>query len=117
MFVANTAASAYLYLSVETLADRAIVLLLNLIFGIVYLPFQVINLRAVRAQAKREGAATAPLTLERLATGLRRSIQVKNPRTDAESWGGIVGLIWMTCYWATLLPAWVYYIVAVLSAH
>jgi hypothetical protein len=79
-------------------------------------PFQVINLGAVRAQAKREDISIAPLTLERLAAGLRRSIQVKNPRTDAESWGGIVGLIWMTGYWATVLPAWVYYIVVALSA-
>jgi len=41
---------------------------------------------------------------------------VRNPRTDAESWGGIVGVIWMTAYWATLLPMWVYYIVRMLAA-
>lgn len=59
---------------------------------------------------------TAPLSRKQLATGLKRSIHVKNFRIDAESWGGVVGLIWMTGYWATLLPLWVYCIVAVLSA-
>jgi hypothetical protein len=116
MFAANTIVSAYLYLTLDSLAGREILLQLNLIFGVVYLPFQVINLRVVRAQAKREGKPGTPWTLERLATGLQRSIHVKTPRTDAESWGGIVGLIWMMGYWATLLPMWVYYIVSVLSA-
>jgi hypothetical protein len=104
-------------LPVDALAGRKILLHLNLLFGIVYLPFQVVNLGAVRAQAKLEAEPSAPWTRERFATGLRRSIQVKNSRTDAESWGGIVGLIWMTGYWATLLPMWVYYIVAVLSSE
>ena len=58
-----------------------------------------------------------PWTLEQFASGLRRSIRVKNPRTDAESWGGIVGLIWMTGYWATLLPLWVYYIVRLFAVY
>ena len=117
MYMANTIASAYLYVTVDALAGGASLLVLNVVFGVVYLPFELINLGAVRAQAKREGAPAAPWTRERFATGLRRSIQVKNPRTDAESWGGLVGLIWMTGYWATVLPLWVYYIVAVLSAR
>ena len=117
MFAANTIASAYLYVTVDTLADRKVLLELNLLFGIVYLPFQFLNLRAVRAQAKREGRPGVPWTRQQFATGFRRSIHMKNPRTDAKSWGGIVGLIWMTGYWATLLPMWAYYIVAVLARN
>ena len=73
------------------------------------------SLRAIRAQARREGRPKAAWTFARLGTGLRRSIEVKNRRADAHSWGGIVGLMWMIGYWATLLPMWVYYIVAVLA--
>jgi len=116
MYAANTIASAYLYLTVDGLGGRAVLLEVNLIFGIVHFPFQVLNLVAVRAQADTEDRAGTGWTVERLATGLRRSIRVKNRRTDAASWGGVVGLIWMTGYWATLLPLWVYYIVRVLSA-
>jgi len=117
MYAANAIASAYLYLTVDTPARGENLLLLNLFFGIVYMPFQIVNLWKVRAQAKKQGDARALWTPEEFATGLRRSIQVKNPRTDAESWGGIVGVIWMLGYWATLLPMWVYYVVQLFAAQ
>jgi hypothetical protein len=116
MYAANTIVSAYLYLTVDTLAGREILLQLNLIFGVVHMPFQIINVWKVRVQAEEQGNAGEPWTLGRFATGFRRSLHVKNVRTDAESWGGIVGMIWMTGYWATVLPMWVFYIVRVLSA-
>src|SRR5262249_15356044 len=110
MYAANAIASAYLYFT-DGLGEKAALLQLNVAFGVVYLPFQVINLVAVRAQAKKQGGAKPSWSVERFAAGLRQSIRTKNRRTDAASWGGIVGLIWMTGYWATLLPMWVYFIV------
>src|SRR5262249_34203285 len=65
------------------------------------------------AAATRAGSAQA----RRLAEGLTQSIRLKNRRTDAEAWGGWVGLLWMTGYWATLIPAWVYCNVVVLSTR
>jgi hypothetical protein len=53
----------------------------------------------------------------RLGTGLMQAVRVKTRRTDADSWGGLIGLTWMTGYWATLIPMWVYYIVGVLCPH
>src|SRR5262249_3198167 len=98
-----------------SLAGREILLELNLLFAAIYLPFQLFNLRAIRRQAQGAGKPKASWTLARLGTGLRRSIEVKNRRTDADSWGSTVGLVWMIGYWATLLPMWVYCIVAVLT--
>ena len=118
IFAANAIASAYLYLTVSTLGPREILLLLNLLFGAVYLPWQVVHLSTLRANARRnsERSRAGPHSiLQRLATGLKRSIRVKNPRCDSESWGGLIGLTWMTAYWATLIPLWVYYIVGVLA--
>jgi hypothetical protein len=112
---ALSVASIYLYGSVHGYAGREILLELNLLFAAVYLPFQVFNLRAIRANAKQQGWPGSPWTADRMVTGLWRSIQVKDRRTDAQSWGGIVGLLWMTGYWATWLPLWVYEIVVVLS--
>ena len=121
IFVANTIASAYLYLTVgAALGGKEVLLQLNLLFGIVYLPWQVIHLTALRAEARRNRAKTAassPSISMRLASGLKRAMREKNRRTDAASWGGLVGLIWMTAYWATLIPMWTYYIVEVLGAH
>jgi hypothetical protein len=111
IFVANTLASAWLYASVDSLGGREILLQLNLLFGAVYLPWQFIHLRSLRVDAKTSRIPVTPL-----AEGLRRSIFDRNRRTDAESWGGLVGLVWMVGYWATLIPMWVNHIVGVLSA-
>jgi hypothetical protein len=116
IFVANTIVSAYLYLTVRALGGREVLLELNLLFGIVYLPWQVIHLASLRANARRTGGTTRAGAPSILA-GLKRAVQVKSRRTDSESWGGFIGLTWMTAYWATLIPMWVYYIVKVLSAH
>jgi hypothetical protein len=115
MYVENTLASAYLLLTADLPDGGARLLQWNLLFGVLYVPFQVANLRAVWVQAKTQGKTAAPWTVDRLAIGMQRSVQVKNRRTDGESWGGIVGATWMTGYWAVVLPLWVYAIVYVLA--
>jgi hypothetical protein len=116
IFVANTIASAYLYLTVNRLGGREVLLKLNLLFGIVYLPWQVIHLAALRANARRTTGKTETGAPSILA-GLKRAVRVKSRRTDSASWGGFIGLTWMTAYWATLIPMWVYYMVKVLCPN
>ncbi len=113
IFVANTAAAAYLYLAADVHGGRQALLLTSLVFGAGYLPFQLIHLRNLRTAATTAGS-TQP---RRLAEGLKQSIRLKNRRTDAAAWGGWVGLVWMTGYWATLIPAWIYCNVVVLSTR
>jgi hypothetical protein len=36
---------------------------------------------------------------------------VKNQTSESQAWGSLIGVIWMTSYWATLIPVWVYLIV------
>jgi hypothetical protein len=115
VYLENALVSAYLLLSADLSAGGALLLQWNLVFAVPYVPFQIANLRAVWAQARRQAAPPAPWTLERLAAGVRRSVRVKNRRTDRDSWGGLVGLIWMTGYWALVLPPWVFAIVQVLA--
>jgi hypothetical protein len=110
MFAANTIASAYLYATVETLGGREILLQLNLLFGLVYLPWQFIHLYALRADAKTADNRET-LTWKLVASRLRRSFYETNQSTDAVSWGGLVGLTWMTAYWASLIPLWVHQVV------
>jgi hypothetical protein len=116
IFLANTIASAYLYLTVNGLGGREVLLELNLLFGIVYLPWQVIHLASLRANARRTSGETGAGARSILA-GLQRAVRVKTRRTDADSWGGFIGLTWMTAYWATLIPMWVYYMVKVLCPN
>ena len=109
IFTANTLASAYLLFGAGT-SGPAVLLQMNLLFGAVYLPWQVLHLRMLRADARRASADRAPACL-------RSAIRVRNRRTDASSWGGLVGLSWMFGYWATIIPAWVFGNVVILAAR
>ena len=111
IFIANTVASAYLYATTDAHGGRQVMLLLSLVFGIAYLPWQYVHLAVLRVHGE---AGAVPVT-EGIAHGLKRAIELKNRRTDGESWGGIVGLIWMAGYWATLIPAWLFYMVMVFA--
>jgi hypothetical protein len=118
IFAVNTIASAYLYLVAGARGGGEILLELNLLFGILYLPWQSIHLTSLRAEAKknRDGVGAESQTRGVVwIDGLKRAVHVKNIRADAESWGGGIGLTWMTAYWATLIPMWTYYIVKVLA--
>lgn len=119
IFAANTIASAYLYATLDAFGSGEILIQLNLLFGLVYLPWQFIHLRVLRSDARRGEAAVEEgrgVTWKLLAKGLRQSIHVRNRASDAEAWGGLVGLVWMASYWATLVPIWVNHVVGVLSA-
>ena len=112
IFAANTIASAYLYWTTAQSGSRGVLLVLNMLFGVLYLPWQVMHMNSLRANARENRAAAAPIEW---STGLGRALREKNRRTDADAWGGFIGLTWMTAYWATLIPMWTYYIVRVLG--
>jgi hypothetical protein len=118
LVVANAVASAGLYFTRDSLGNAGILLHINLLFGLVYLSWQVANLRLQIADARRAGETLRPATRvssKLLGEGLRRSIHERNRTTDATAWGGLVGLLWMTGYFATLLPLWANQIVVVFS--
>lgn len=120
IFVANTIASAFLYVSVDELGGGETLLQLNLLFGLVYLPWQVVHLRSLRSAAlKHEGGAESNVAVTRdLVMGhLHRSLHERNRATDPASWGGLVGLTWMTAYWATLIPMWVNTVVQIAATR
>jgi len=114
--IANTAASIALWQGTEPMSARGLLLGLNFVFAVSYVPFQLLNLRFLWLNAIRNPAPASggrPLTA-RLMQGLWRSIRTKNRRTDPEAWGGWLGLLWMIGYFATFVPAWMYYIAKLL---
>jgi hypothetical protein len=116
LVAANALASAGLYPHRGALGDAGIFLFVNLLFGLVYLAWQVANLRLQIADARRAGETLRPATRvswKLLAEGLSRSLRERNRTTDAAAWGGLVGILWMTGYFATLLPLWAHRIVVV----
>jgi hypothetical protein len=118
LIAANALASLGLHPSRGALGDAAILVHVNLLFGFVYLAWQVPNLRLQIADARRAGETLRPATRvswKLLGEGLRRSIHERKATTDAAAWGGIVVLLWMAGYFATLLPLWAHRIVVVFS--
>ena len=115
IFVANTVASAFLYITLDAPGSGLGLLQLNLLFGLFYLPWQVLHLRSLLAEARAEpGMGSAPCHWRE---GLRDAVRQRNPRTDAKAWGGLIGLTWMVAYWASLIPWWVHHIASVVSAR
>jgi hypothetical protein len=118
LVAANAIASAGLYPIRDRLGAAAIFLSINLLFALVYLSWQVANLRLQIADARRAGETLRPATpvsWALLGEGLRRSMRERNRTTDADAWGGLVGMLWMAGYFATLLPLWANQIVVVFS--
>lgn len=118
LVAANAVASAGLYSTRDARGDAATLIHINLVFGLVYLSWQVANLRLQILDAKRAGETLRPATRvswKLLGAGLRRSICERKRTTEATAWGGLIGLLWMTAYFATLLPMWANQIVAEFS--
>ena len=118
LVAANAVASLGLYANRAALGDASVLLYVNLLFGVVYLSWQVANLRLQAADARRVGETLRPrisASWSLLGEGLRRSLSERKRTTDATAWGGLVGLLWMTGYFATLLPLWANQIVVLFA--
>ncbi len=113
IYSVNTIATGFLYFTIDNFNGKELLLIFNLLFGAVYLPWQFIHLRALQADAVQkqpEGGRQTAVIPQALKQGLHRALTLKNPTSDAQAWGGWIGFIWMTSYWATLIPMWAYQI-------
>ena len=118
IFAANTIASAYLYATLDAPGRGEILIQLNLLFGLIYLPWQFNHLRILHSDARSGGEKSESdmgVSRASLSEGLRESIHTRNRTSDAGAWGGFVGLTWMVSYWATLIPMWLNHVVGVFS--
>lgn len=118
LFAANTIASGYLYATTSLSSARAGLLLLSLGFGFVYLPWQFIHLRSLWLNAganESEDEASEPMTLALIKRNAAHALHTRKPSTLSGDWGGAIGLTWMTAYWASLIPLWIYHVVRVLG--
>jgi hypothetical protein len=119
IFAANTIVSAYLRWTLPNVGPAAILLDISLLFGLFYLPWQVIHLKVELTDARK----TPPVDragrslVAYLRDGLVRSIRERHPTNETAAWSGLVGLTWMTGYWATVIPLWVHRVVVVMSSR
>ena len=114
MFLGNTAASIRLSLDDGQGEGPALLLTLNILFGVLYLPWQVFHLRALLGSARageRQAGDESPAISPRILS-LWRDTQ---PSTRAASWGGTIGICWMLAYWALLIPPWIFVVMNTLA--
>lgn len=111
IFVANTVASASLYWAADPPAFGLVLLRLNLVFGVFYLPWQTLHLKSLVVETETDEIRVG------WTEGLRDSILQRQPRRDAAAWGGFIGLTWMVAYWASLIPLWVSYVAVAVSGR
>ena len=114
IFIINTFASVILYWTLDSLSEYKVLLQINILFGTVYLPWQLVHLRALLLKAKDQGVNEniyEYITGKMLIIGLKKSIKIKILTTKSEAWGGVIGMMWMAAYWAILIPVWIYVIV------
>ena len=115
IFLANTIASGFLYATTQPGEGGVLLLQLNLLFGFFYLPWQLLHLSTLRSEATASGDATE-IEREAVSARLRAAFTDTRRRTDAAAWGGLVGVTWMTAYWASLIPVWVHRVAVVVSS-
>jgi hypothetical protein len=114
IYLLNTAGSVYLSLTLDHLGGAKLLLQINLLFGTIYLPWQILHLRTLLLNARRQipiSGQTTKITSQTLRNGLVQSIRQKNQTFTSEAWGGWIGATWMSAYWASLIPIWVYLII------
>jgi hypothetical protein len=55
------------------------------------------------------------MTLALIKRNAVHALHTRRPSTLSGDWGGAIGLTWMTAYWASLIPLWIYHVVRVLG--
>lgn len=86
IFALNTIASAYLYLTVDLPSEAGMLLRLNLLFGLFYLPWQFFHLRALHSDARQSYTRDRQemgSSWKLLKADLWRSIHVLHPASGA----------------------------------
>ena len=108
--------SLYLYLNIEsdTINHYYSLIYINLIFGAIYLPWQLLHLRSIKLRTDDKNVnniINLKIKWSSIKQGFNDSINFKKVSYNLQDWGGMIGLTWMVCYWATLIPGWLYYII------
>ena len=111
IYFINTTLSLFLYANGGSGENFTSLIILNILFGIFYLPWQYFHLRSLSRSAMEQNQAFSR-SPSQLLDGLRRSIQIKNPSQEPAAWGGLLGVVWMAAYWAAVIPVWVFIILS-----
>lgn len=115
MFILNTAINVFFVFSDDMKNSndpRYTCVYLSLIFGAIFLPFQILGhlpyIDNIDRQEKRK-KEKVNLTFAQVKKGCWRSLVYRKQSVTAKAWGGDVGAFWMFGYWV-LEPFWLLWV-------
>ena len=113
IFIINTILNSILFFLISNISEYILLIQLNLVFGIIYLPWQFFHLKSIKSryQAVQSNAKPLIMSWAILKIGLIKAIKTKEISCKVEDWGGTIGMTWMISYWGTIIPIWIYVII------
>lgn len=108
IYFINTLCSIYLYFAMDT--SYHILLLLNIIFGLIYLPWQFVHLKSLFLEAYKSKNTVRYINLELIKDNFKSALYLRNQSSDLALWGGSIGVSWMLGYWV-VISLWIYFII------
>ena len=117
LFAGHTAGAAWLFAAGPATDAARLLLILSLIFGGVYLPWQGFHLRFLLTEARAQEEGPPPATARTpIASRVRAALFSRRRTTSSEAWGGLIGVTWMAAYWVLVIPIWMHVVLRILLA-
>ena len=89
-------------------------IIINIVFGILYLPWQVLHLKSITQRINSNSEIKAQefkINSSKVMHEFKNSISDRKVSFDSKDWGGTVGMMWMYGYWILFIPTWMFYII------
>ena len=116
IFFINTILSIIM-LSLDVSSAHHSLIIINIVFGTLYLPWQVLHLRSIiqRINSNPEiKSQEFKFNITNIKLELKKSIYDRKLSYESNDWGGTVGMMWMYGYWILFIPVWMFYIILII---
>ena len=92
-------------------------IIISMVFGSLYLPWQVLHLKSITNRINTNPEIKAQefkMNLSKVKFEFKSSIYDRNVSFDINDWGRVVGMMWMYGYWILFIPVWMFYIILII---
>jgi hypothetical protein len=116
IFFINTILSIVM-LSLDLSNAHYSLIIISMVFGSLYLPWQVLHLKSITNRINTNPEIKAQefkMNLSKVKFEFKSSIYDRKVSFDINDWGRVVGMMWMYGYWILFIPVWMFYIILII---